>query len=582
MAFQSRWQPNKEEVVVENGIVAAKHPLAAEAGLEMLKKGGNAVDAAVATGFTICVVEPYMTCIAGCGYMLIHLAEQGGKNLLVEYSPRAPKKATPDMYKVIGQGTGISVYEVEGEENNVGYRSICVPATTAGLCLAHKRFGTLPLEQVMEPAIHYAEHGVEASWYTTLMIANSMDSFLRYPASAAVFLPKGVPPKHAPKPAEKVVQKDLAQTLKKIAREGHDGLYHGEIAAAIEEDMKKNGGLVTREDLAAYEAVIIDPARIKYRGYEILGVPVANGGITALQTLNILENFDLTSLGHNTPDYLHLFIEAARHAFADRYHYIGDPDYVSVPMKGLLSREYAKELSQQISRERAALEDEQDVEPWVAYSMKALHDPWKYDSQPRPTKEFAASAPGDGDCTTHFGVVDKHRNLVSCTQTAVGGFGSKVITPGTGVLFNNGMVWFNPKPGYANSVAGYKKPMVNMAPLLVLKGGKPYLSIGAPGGRRIINCNTQVALNIIDHQMSVQEAIAAPRVDASGKQTLIDSRLDESIVESLSRKGHQVSVVEETAADANFATPLAIMVNEATGKVHSGVDVFRIAEARGY
>ncbi|MBI4233385.1 MAG: gamma-glutamyltransferase [Chloroflexi bacterium] len=582
MTLRSVWRATKDEVVAENGMVVSKHPLAAEAGLEMLKRGGNAVDAAVAIGFAISVVEPMMTCIAGVGYMVVHLARQG-KDLVIEYPPRAPRKARPDMYRVLDRpATSLSIFDVEGDENVDGYRSIAVPGTVAGLCLAHRLYGTLPLEQVMEPAIHYAAAGFEVNWYLSLFVGNVMDTLQQYPAASEIFLPLGCPPKHSPKPADKLVQRDLAEVLRRVARNGAAGFYTGEVAAAIEEDMLRNGGLVTREDLAEYRAAVTEPTRTTYRGCEVLAPAGANGAFTLVETLNILESFDLRALGHNSPQYLHLFIEAARHAYADRYHYLGDPEVVDVPARGLLSKAYAADLARSVDGQRARLEAAGDAEPWAYYSTRPLHDPWRYEGRPRPAADFLPSAASDGDCTTHFGVVDKERNLVSCTQTAVSAFGSKVVTRGLGVLWNNGMVWFNPKPGAANSIAPWKRPLVNMAPLIVKRDGAPYLSIGAPGGRRIINCNTQVLLNVLDFGMGIQEAIAQPRVDVSTRQTLVDARIDAAVAQALAERGHSVSVVEETPGDVNFATPLGILVDQAGGRVHGGVDVFRIAEARGY
>jgi gamma-glutamyltranspeptidase/glutathione hydrolase len=590
MFLRGRWFPNKEEVVADNGIVASKHPLAAEAGLEILKQGGNAIDAAVATGFAICVVEPLMCCIAGVGYMVIHLAEQG-ENIAIEYPPRAPKTASSDMYKILDpSGVGISIYETEGQEQILGYKSIAVPGTVSGLCLAHKMFGKLPLATVLEPAIALAEEGYEVNWHLALSISNSMEELQRFDATAAIFLPNGRPPKSI---QDKLVQRDLGQVLRAIAKNGPEAFYTGEIAIAIEEDMKRNGGLITRDDLASYQAVARPPRSIRYRDYEVLSPDIHHGGTTLLQTLNVLKHFNLKAVGHNSSEYLHLFIEAARHAFADRYSYLGDPEYVSVPIDGILSDDYAKSLASLIDSKlglppeswKAMLEYPRETEPWVYYSSQAIHDPWEYDSHLRPKDSIQISQSPyitNNDCTTHFGVVDKDRNLVSCTQTAVGAFGSKVVTPGLGVLWNNGMVWLNPKPGSANSIQPWKRPLTNMAPILALKNGKPALSIGSPGGRYIMNCNTQVFLNAADFGMGIQQSIAQPRIDVSGNTTLVDERIDTKTVEELRKMGHQVSIVQETAASGNFATPIGILIDHDTGKVHGGVDVFRIAEARGY
>ena len=582
MMYRSRWWPQKEEVVAEQGMVVAKHPLAAEAGLEILKRGGNAVDAAVATGFAISVVEPMMSCTAGVGFMNLYLAKSG-RNVVVEYPPRAPKAATPDMYRLTGQlGTGISVYEVEGNENIEGYRSIAVPGTVAGLCKAHERYGVLPLEQVMEPSIAYAADGFDVSWYLALCITNAMQGFQRFAASSDVFLPRGRPPVSSPLPPERFVQRDLAQVLRLIAQQGAAGFYQGDIAAAIETDMQANGGLITRDDLASYEAIVREPRRLSYRDYEISAAAVPHGGTTMLQTLNILSQLDLHGIAHNSPAYLHRFIEAARHAFADRYYHLGDNEVMDVPLDGILSRDYAATLAQNLDLQTTQFDHLGNTEPWAYYANQALHNPWTYEGRPMPSTAAAPSLAADGDCTTHFGVVDKDRNLVSCTQTAVGLFGSRVVTPGLGLLWNNGMIWFNPKPGAVNSIAPWKRPLTNMAPLVALKGGAPALSIGAPGGRRIMNCNAQVFLNVAQFGMGMQDAIAQPRVDVSTKQVLVDNRIAPETIEALAAMGHQVEVVEETAADGRFAIPLGILVNHERGTLHSGVDVFRIAEARGY
>ena len=582
MTQRSRWWPQKEEVVSEHGMVVAKHPLAAEAGIEMLKQGGNAIDAAGATGFAISVVEPMMSCTAGVGFMVIHLAQQG-RNVAVEYPPRAPKAATPNMYRLTGQpGTGISVYEVEGDENIEGYRSIAVPGTVAGLCLAHERYGTLPLEQVLEPAIAYASDGFDISWYLALCISNSMRALQRFPASAAVFLPDGRPPVSSPAPPEQLVQRDLAQVLRLIAKQGPAGFYRGDVAAAIEADMRAHGGLITRDDLASYEAMVRAPRCITYRDYSVLAAALPHGGTTMLQTLHILSQLDLNNVVHNTPAYLHRFIEAARHAFADRYYHLGDDEMVEVPIDGLLSGDYAASLAAQIDPRKTQFGHLGNTEPWAHYATQALHAPWAYEGRRMPEGAAVPSLAPDGDCTTHFGVVDQDRNLVSCTQTAVGLFGSKVVTPELGLLWNNGMIWFNPKPGASNSIAPWKRPLTNMAPLVALQEGRPSMSIGAPGGRRIINCNAQVFLNVAQFGLGMQEAIAQPRVDVSTQHVVVDSRMAPETIEALAALGHPIEIVDETAADSHFATPLGIRVDPARGTLHSGVDVFRIAEARGY
>ena len=577
MGLRSVLRPSKDEVIAENGAVASERPMTSEVGIDVLRKGGNAVDASVAMGFCAAVVEPQSSCIAGHGQMLVHL---DGKTTALDFSHRAPKAAKADMYKIIGQvEQGNGLYEVEDQANFVGYQSIGVPGTTAGLCKAHEMFGTLPLEQLMEPAIHYAEEGYLPDWHNVFSIGQSMADFEKFGEAARIFLPNGHPPRMG---IDKVVQRDLGQTLRRIAIQGRAGMYEGEIPHAVEEYITKHGGYLSAQDFSDYKVGVSEPARVWYRGNEIIGIPMPSGCTTALQLLSVLDNFDMGTLPHNSPEYLHLFIEAARHAFADRYHYLGDPDFVRVPLDGILSEGYAKSVAGTIDRSRAALEGERDLQPWVAYADAALHDPWQFEKQPRPVEALSASPPSLEDCTTHYGVIDKDRNMVSCTQTAVGGFGSRVIVPGTGLLHTNGMIVFNPMPGAANSIAGYKRGLANMVPLLVLRDGKPMLSVGAPGGRKIMNCNAQIIMNVLDHKMGIQQAIAAPRVDAADRETFVDSRIDEDAIEALRRMGHNVGVVQESAAHGGFAVPVGLMVNPDTGRIHAGVDVFRLAEARGF
>ena len=578
MNTHSIWRPDKDEVVVEHGAVATAHPIAAQVGIDILKSGGNAVDAAIATGFCLNVVEPASSSIAGHGQMIINMTAER-RSIAIDYGHRAPRAAKADTFRVIGQAVkGNGIYEVEDQANAIGHRSAGVPGVTAGMCRAHELYGSLPLEQLIEPAVHYAREGFEADPATCLAIARNMSNLVRYGEAARVFLPDGYPPP----PGVKVVQRDLADTLERIGRKGKDALHKGETAAAVDEEMRRNDGLLTAQDLADYEADVLQPVTISYRGYELLSCPATAGTITTLQTLNILENFDLRSLGHDSSEHLHLFIESARHAFADRYSFVGDPEFVPVPFRGILSKGYARDISRSIDTDSAKLEHERDLQPWVAYTNNPLHDPWSYDSQPHPEQAFTASPPSDGDCTTHFSVIDRDRNMVACTQTAVGGFGSSVIVPGTGVLLSNGMVVFNPKPGAANSIAGFKRGLNNMSPVVALRNGKPFLTVGAPGGRRIICRIAQVLSNIIDFDMTMQEAITAPSVDAAERETFIDHRIDPQTVETLAKMGHNIEVVPEPSTGGGFSRPRGVMIDPETNLLYAGVHPFGPDEARGY
>ena len=580
---RSIWRPDKDEVVVEHGAVATAHPIAAQVGVDILKSGGNAVDAAIATGFCLNVVEPASSSIAGHGQMIVHIAAQNDRNpdrsVAIDYGHRAPRAATADMFRVIGQAVkGNGIYEVEDQANAVGHRSVGVPGVTAGMCRAHELFGSLPLERLLEPAVHYAREGFEVDPTTCLQIARNMPNLLRFGETAHIFLSDG----YLPPPGAKVVQRDLANTLELIGKNGKDALHKGEIAAAIDDEMRRNDGILSSQDLADYEAQILQPVRSTYRNHDILGSPVPAGTITALQTLNILENFDFRRLAHGSPEHLHLYTEAARHAFADRYSFLGDPDFGPVPLDGIMSSEYAREIANSINPEDAKLEAERELQPWVAYANNPLHDPWRYDPQPRPEHASPASPPSDGDCTTHFSIIDKDRNMVACTQTAVGAFGSNVIVPGTGVLLTNGMVIFNPMPGTANSIAGFKRGLNNMTPVLVLRDGQPFLTVGAPGGRRIICRIAHIISNVVDFGMSIQEAITAPSVDAAERETFVDHRIDPQTVEALAGMGHNVEVVAEPATGGGFSRPRGVMIDPETGLLHAGVHPFGPDEARGY
>ena len=577
MTFSSTLRVSKDEVVTDNGVVAANHPLSSEAGLEMLKRGGNAVDAAVACGFVACVVEPMMTSIGGCGFMLLHLAGEG-RSTVIEFSPRAPRAATPDMYTVEESAIqDIGLQSVANSENLIGPKSATVPGTIAGFCMAHQRYGSLPLEQVMEPAIHLAENGFDVDWYTAVSISDEMERLVRFPGTAGLLLNNGFPPVVG----SRLFQRDLAQTMKAVARSGPKAFYHGEIAEAIASDVQANGGLLSMQDLADYRAEEVEPVSLTYRGHTILGAQAVNGGTTALETLSVLNNVDVAARGHNSVEAIHLFVEATRHAFADRYRFLGDPEFVSVPVRGLLSTGYGAALAAEMDRVNARLEPEGDTPPWLAYADTAIHDPWAFDPG-EPGEDYQASGPSPKSSTTHLSVIDKDRNMVSCTHTMVNSFGSMTACKGTGVILADGMLWFNPSPGRANSIAGWKRPLVNMTPLLVLKDGQPLMAVGAPGGRKIINAVTQVVMNVVDFGMGMQDAIAAPRVDGSGPDTLYDARIDPDTVESLRARGHRMKLGPEDYANHSFARPTGVLVDPESGRLRGGVDVLRRAEARGF
>jgi gamma-glutamyltranspeptidase / glutathione hydrolase len=582
VVVRSYWRPGRDEIVASTAMITAMEGPAAEAGLEILRRGGNAVDAAVTIGFCNVVLEPFMATIGGMGYMLIHLAQEG-RTVAIDFNGRAPRQARPDMFKVIGpaEAGGYHAFEVEGDAQNQGPLCVTVPAFCAGMCEAHKLFGTLPLEQLLEPAIHMAMEGFEAGWHITLYAANDWEAINLDHYLAQMWLPGGHAPRSFVGSGDKIVQRDLGHLLQRIATHGADALYRGEVADAIDEYMRKTGGILTGQDLADYRPLVSEPMSVPLNHHMVKAVPTPSGAITNFQLFRILDNFDLGGLGHNTVDYLNLFIQAARHTFADRYRYLGDWEHVPVPLEGLLSREYNRELSRKINLRTAGPAVDRVLEPWVYYLDQGLHDPWQWDPAGPPEEAFYPAMDTNNENTTHFNVVDKDRNVVSCTHTGV--FTAGANPPGTGVYLVGGMGWFIPKPGYANSIAGWKRPLNNMCPTMVFRNGRPVLCQGAPGARRIMNRCAQVVANMVIFGMGPQEAISQPTVDASGLDTLVNARIPDDVVGALKRLGHLVEVVEEQPAmTGSFSRPSAIAIDYDTGLLRAGVDAFRPTMAIGY
>jgi gamma-glutamyltranspeptidase/glutathione hydrolase len=576
LVLRSRWIIDKEEVQAKKGIVTSAIPQAAEAGLKMLKRGGNAIDAGVAIGFCNTVLEPYMAALGGLGFMLVHVKDDD-KTVAFDFNARAPSGASPEMYNVIGASPagGTRIFEVENAENSMGAKAVTVPTTCAGFCLAHELYGILPREDVVAPAIHLAINGFQANWDAALYLARIMPEVKMHPYIEENWYPGGFPITAG----TLVKQTDFGKLLKNIARDGAKAVYEGKVADLIEEEILLNGGILTKEDLGKYEPGVYEPLTVSYRDYTIAAVPTPSGGVTALEAFSVLKNFDLQSLGHNSVEYLHTLIESTRHAFADRYFYLGDWEYANVPLEGMLSEAYGAEIAETIRKDKTLMDSSLDSEPWIHYMEKAVHDPWRYDSKNRPRKISNPVSTASEEGTTHFNVVDSDRNVVSCTHTP--GFRPGIVPAGTGFYLTSGMGWFIPKPGYPNSVQGWKRPVMNMAPLMVLKDGEPILTQGSPGARRIIKRNIQVVLNILEFNQGAQEAITNPTIDASGRETLIDSRVPMKVIKGLKELGHRITVVEEGPGMWHFARPSGILIDNEKGVLRGGVDVFRPAIALG-
>lgn len=562
----------KDEVVSEKGMVTGSTLSSAEAGLKILKAGGNAFDAGVAVGFCNTVLEPYLAGIGGLGFMVAYSAEEG-RVVSIDFNTRAPSAASPDMFKVVGDSAagGTKIFEVEGNANSVGGKALTIPATCAGFLKAHELYGTLPLGDVVEPARRLAEEGFVLGWDQSIVHATLARESQRCPAIDDVWLPGGFPAA----PGTRIIQRDLAMLLQRIGEEGRDAVYSGEVARKVEEAVAEAGGVMTAEDLARYEPVVGEPITIRYRGLEVATTSTPSGGVTILETMKLLEGFDLASIGHNSGEYLHVLVEASRHAFADRYSLLGDWEHADVPLAGLLSDAYAAYIHGLIT-DRATFPTV-GAEPWIRYLNAPIHDPRRHEDSIKQKKTGASAPVSSLGETSHFNVVDARGNAVACTHTP--GFQAGVVPEGTGLYLTAAMGWFIPAPGYPNSVAPWKRPVMNMGPLMVLRDGAPILVEGAPGSRRIIERNLQVVLNMLEFGMGPQDAISAPTVDASGLDTLVDSRIPPTPVEGLKRRGHRVKVVEEGPGLSYFARPSAILIE---GKrLRGGVDLFRRSRALG-
>ncbi|MEZ4638950.1 MAG: gamma-glutamyltransferase [Caldilineaceae bacterium] len=557
------WIIRRTESIAEGGMVAAKHPLAAEAGLRVLQEGGNAIDAAITTALAMGVVEPYMSGIGGGGFMLYQDAESGESHFLDYFMP-APANATPDMYEIetAGATDTLGFRGVKDDANLIGHRAVGVPGLIAGAAAALERFGTISLADALAPAISFAGDGFPVSWYTMLRIANAMELISRFPATAEIFLKDGrfVPNADTPAGPNKLIQSDLARSMQQIADGGSGVFYGGSVGKAIVDELSAHGNPMTLADLTGYEAQWSTPRRVTYRdGYELVFAP-NTGGTTLAETFNLLEHFSFAGMKATDPEALHLFIEAAKIAYADRWQHLADERTVDVPWRQLESKEYARQRITDIDRAKAAV------------AVKA--------------GQFGngqASAPeGDGGCTTHLSVVDRNRNMVSITQTINMVFGSGVTAAGTGILLNDTMVLFDPNPGRANSIAGGKRPLSSMTPMMVLKDGKPFLTVGAPGGRLIIGTVMKVIHNVIDLGMGIQEACDQVLVDASTPKILTNAAMGEAAIAGLTAMGHDLNLRQQDFLPRLFAIPTGILVDPQTGKLHGGADSYHPGVAIGY
>jgi len=528
--IRSRLVVTKQTPLAPRGMVVAEHWRGADVGATILERGGNAIDAAVATAIAMTVIEPFMSTVAGSGTMLVHLAKKG-ETVALNFNGIAPLAAHDGIYRIAsGVSDGLFAWpRTENAANEYGHLAVAVPGSLAGLALAAEKYGTMDWRDIVAPAIKLARDGFEVDWYLAQNQAKAAEDLQQFPETARTYLRQS---KWAHRPAgmqagDKMVYADLARSLELIAKDGPDALYKGALGQALVDDMKANGGLIRSEDLRAYR-VLVEPAlTMRYRDTDLAFSPGSTGGPTAVEILNILAEFPSNRVGWNTVDGLHVRASAIARAFRDRFEHLGDPAMVKVPWERLLSREYARGVAAEIRRGK----------PGSRRGPKAADE-----------------------CTTHVGAIDKQRNMVALTNTAVSLWGSRVVVPGTGILLNNGMIWFNPEAGKANSVAAGKRGLVNMVPVLGLKRGQPSFTLGAPGGRGIVSGIPQVVSNIVDLKATPQAAIEAPRLHTEGAEVLVSTRVGEKALAGLAKKGHAVVPKEESYSSLNFSRPIAIRV----------------------
>ncbi|GHV51182.1 gamma-glutamyltranspeptidase [Spirochaetia bacterium] len=527
-----------------NGVVAAAKPGASQVGLDILKAGGNAVDAAVATGFALGVLEPNASGLGGGGFMIIKLVNMP-EAVVIDFRETAPGASTPAMYL---DESGKAVSELA----RTGGLASGTPGEVAGLLYALDNYGSKKLsrEQVMQPAVDLAENGYEITFHLMNAIIDNLARINRYPAAAAIYTHDGLPYEEG----EIIKNPDLGATLRLIAQEGKDAFYKGPLAERIAGAVQDAGGILTVQDLANYEVKIRRPVKGSYRGYGIQSTPPASsGGTHVIQILNMLENLDMGSMEIDSTESVHAWTQALRLAFADRGAYMADSDFVSVPLDGLVNKDYAKELYAKF-------------DPNTAMLTATASSPEKYES----------------GSTTSFAVMDKAGNMVAVTKSINGFYGSAVVVPGGGFIMNNHMADFMLTPGHVQSVEPGKRPLSSMTPTLVFDpSGKPFMTLGSPGGTRIIAAVAETISFVIDHQMAIQDAVERPRFFASASGPVyLEGGISEATTNGLKNLGYDVNYSSER--DPSFGGVHAVVYDRYAKLLYGGADFRRDGHAKGY
>jgi len=559
-----------QPVHASHAIVVSVHELACRAGVEIMQAGGNAVDAAVATGFALAVVHPAAGNIGGGGFMLIRMAD--GKAHFVDYREKAPAAATRDMF-LDAQGNVIP------GASEVGYKSIGVPGSVAGMVFAEHKYGKLTLKQVMAPALRLAREGYALTWGEARDF--QLDSGLaKFPESRRVFQRGG----NYYQPGEIFRQPDLARTLERIA-DNPDDFYHGSLARELAAAMQKGGGLITVDDLAQYEVKEREPVRGTYRDYEIISAPPpSSGGTVLIESLNILEGYDLGKMGNRSAQSIHYTVEAFRRAFFDRAEFMGDPDFSKIPVAQLIDKKYAAAWRESIAPASASPSQELK-RPAVFHELEqyaAVH--------PQPMAMY------EGPHTTHYSVVDVDGNAVAVTTTINSWFGSQVTADGLGFLLNDEMDDFSAKPGVpnsdgliqgaANAIGPGKRPLSSMTPTIVVRDGRPFLVLGSPGSSKIITTVANVLIGVVDYGMNIQEAVNAPRFHNQWLPDVlnVEKWFSPDTVSALEKMGYHVQI---GLHDGDYVSPYwsdaeCIAVDAKTGDRLGASDGRNGGKAVGY
>jgi len=560
----------RTELLVENGLVVGGHALEAEAGVRVLQEGGNAIDALVAAAFTGFVVEPASCGIGGYGRLSIYLGERQ-EFVTIDHYVRAPKKAHRNMFEV-DRSAEWHYYghpQTVGRQAEQGYLSAAVPGAVAGMCAAHEMFGRLPLAQVLEPAIEIATAGVPITWTLALMIASRQAEIRSYPHTAEYLLRNGYPPGYASAygPGDRLDTSDLARTLRRIADEGPAAFYVGPIAEAIEQEFDAHGGILSASDLAAYRPKILREKPAQYRDYDYI---TAYDQVT-YEALNILDHFDLASYGPDSVEFRHLAAEAFGHAFTDNMVHYGDPEHTQSPVNGLVSRDFAAQRAGGIRLDRAAPRPIAAADPW----------PFESDAEAPETLPLTPTLAKLGG-TTQMATVDREGNMTSLITSLSHAFGALILVPGTGIILNNSMQNFDPRPDHPNCIVPGKMPIFAAPSLLAVKDGRAVFSGCGSGGYRIMTGVLHPFMHVVDFGMQVQEAVDAPRVHCQGNQTYVDARIPQQVQDRLAELGHTVIPQEDVPGATHFGRVNAIWVDPKSGLMHAGSGPAWGTAAAGY